>query len=534
MKKTIQYIIRTLIFLTVVVAWGQDKEVVNGKVSFITANSVYVRFDSTAAIQVGDTLRLDGQKGPACLFVDSKSTTSCVCLPLFDCKVEKGDKIIFIPPVKTDASVAEEIVVPRTLRDTLDQETKELAYPQEIKARISASTYSLVSNDRENRHRLMSRLSVDADHIDDSRFSAQVYMNFRHILDAPTGRVGNNSLLRVFNFAVSHETTPTLKFLFGRAINPKISSLGPMDGLQAEKQLGNAYVGAMVGSRPDVFDFGFNPNLLQYGAYLGINSDRDDFRSQTTLGFIEQRGEGAIDRRYAYAQHTSALSQNLNLFASAEMDLYSKVGDTIANDYRLTSLYSSLRYRFSRGVSLMVSYDTRKRIIYYDTYRSDIEQLLDDDLARQGVRARINIRPLRRVFTGFSYSKRFQSDQQNKSDNIHGYLTLSQTPFVHGRTSVSYNQNQSNYVVSNIISMRHSRGLFENRLNTELYYRLAEYDYTMNFDKLSQQLMGVNLTYHINRTLMFSLTGELSMYNDSRNYRVYTRLVQRFHSKHKN
>ncbi len=521
----------------IILFWGAvlsaQEGIVEGQVSFVTSNNIYVRFENTAAIKVGDSLQLDGQTGKPCLLVNSKSTTSCVCIALFDCEVQKGAKVIFIPTTKHKEVVVDEKSVPDGLIDTVELAKPDLIYPQEIKARISASTYSLVSNNREDRHRLMSRLSIDADHINDSKFSANVYMNFRQIFDDPSSRLQSNSLLRVFNFSVSYDANPTLHVILGRSINPKISSLGAIDGLQAEKQLGNSYVGVLVGSRPDIFNFGYNPDLLEYGAYYGLNSNTKNLNAQTTLGLIEQRGNGDIDRRYAYIQHTSTLFNKLNFFTSGEMDLYSKANYTTQNEFRLTSLYSAIRYRFSRAVNLMVSYDTRKRIIYYETYRTDIDQLLDDDLARQGIRARVNFRPFKYIFTGFSYSKRFQSNQQNKSDNIYGYLTLSHTPFIDGRTSFSYNRNQSNYLLSNIASVRHSRSFFENRLNTNLYYRLVQYQYSNINDNLLQHFIGADVSYNINRTLLFSITGEFSMYDESKNYRVYTRLVQRFHSKHK-
>ncbi len=521
-----------LIFLSGVLISAQER-IMEGNISFVTSNNIYVRFENTAKIKIGDSLRLDGQTGSACLLVNSKSTTSCVCTKLFDCKVEKGAKVIFIPPAKQSNETPKEIVVSPFVKDTVELAEPDIMYPQEIKARISASTYSLVSNNREDRHRLMSRLSIDADHINDSKFSADVYMNFRQIFDEPNSRLRQNSLLRIFNFSVSYEVDPTLNLVLGRNINPKISSLGAIDGIQAEKQLGNSYIGLIAGSRPDIFNFGYNPELLEYGGYYGFNTHTKNLDAQTTLGFIEQRGSSDIDRRYAYVQHTSTLFKKLNFFTSSEIDLYSKQNYTTTNEFRLTSLYAALRYRFSRSINIMVSYDTRKRIIYYETYRTDIDQLLDDDLARQGIRTRLNFRPFKYIYTGLSYSKRFQSDQQNKSDNIYGYLTVSRTPFINGRTSISYNRNQSNYLLSNIGSLRHSRSLFNNRLNTDLYYRLVQYDYSNINDNLLQHYMGADVSYNINKTLLFSITGEFSMYDNSKNYRVYTRLVQRFHNKHR-
>ena len=176
----------------------------------------------------------------------------------------------------------------------------------------------------------------------------------------------------------------------------------------------------------------------------------------------------------------------------------------------------------------MLSYDSRKRIIYYETLQTEIERLLDDDIARQGVRTRINFRPYKNIFAGISYSKRFQSDNGNKSDNIYGYVTLSKVPNIGGRLSLTYNRNESNYLLSNIGGARYSKEFLNGRLQTDLYYRLVFYDYTSGIDSFEQHYYGTNLSYNINRKLLVSISGELSTFDEENNIRIYSRIIQRF------
>lgn len=509
-------------------------EALTGVISFVTSTNVYVKFESTYLISVGDSLLLQDNNF-SCLVVTNKSSTSCVCSVLPGCAVEKGKEVIFIPrakPVEKSENLSEKLPGPDLQTLILTDEEVTSLYNQEIRARVSASSYSTLSNTQDDRHRLMSRLSIDANHINDSPFSFQTYMNYRHILEQESSSsLPQNNFLRIYNLAVQYEATPTLSVVLGRQINPKVSSLGAIDGLQAEKQLGQSFVGILAGSRPDIFDYGYNPDLLEYGAYYGLNTDSKQLYSQTTVGVVEQRGNGEIDRRYAFLQHSSTLSNNFNLFASAEMDIFSKINFTTKNDLRLTNLYVSGRYRFTRKLNLMVSYDSRKRIIYYETFKSDIERLLDDDLARQGIRARLNFRPMKYAYAGVSYSKRFQSDEQNRSDNYYGYFSLSRTPYIGGRTGITLNRNESNYLISNIASLRHSRSFLRNRLFAEGYYRLVHYEYANTPDPLLQHFAGTNITYNITRNLMFSLSGEYSTYKGQNYLRFYSRIVQRFYSK---
>ena len=507
--------------------FAQDNEpILKGQVTFITSQNIYVKFVNTESIGIGDTLNLS-KTNTSCLLVKSKSSSSCVCQIIEGCEIQKGDEVLYTNTLKPEAEIVEfqpkQILEP----EILDVE-EEPIYKEKIRGRISASTYSTISSDRDDRHRIMSRLSINADHIKDSKFSFNSYLNYRHIMDqAESSSLQKNSLLRIYNLGVRYDATSSLSLTLGRNINPKISSIGAIDGLQVEKYFANKYAGAIVGFRPDIFDYGFNANLLQYGGYVGAITNMENFYSQTTIGAIEQRGNGDIDRRYTYLQHSSTIFEKLNIFSSLEMDIFSKVNYTTKNNPRLTNLYVSARYRFSRKFNMMLSYDSRKRIIYYETFQTELDRLLDDDIARQGVRARINIRPYKNILAGASYSKRFQSDSENKSDNIYGYVTLSKVPNIGGRLSLTYNRNESNYLESNIGAVRYSRAFLNGRLNTDYYYRLVYYDYTSSIESLQQNYFGASASYNINRKLLFSISGELSTFNEENNIRIYSRIVQR-------
>jgi len=516
--------------------FGQKTDfVIEGKVTFMTSKNVYVKFESTKKIKVGDSLWVSNISTP-CLLVKNKSSNSVVCSIINDCVINKDDIIIYnyvIIPEKTE-TIEEEIipVVDSTLSNNLNK--KEVSYLENIKARLSVASYSYLSNIRDDRHSLMTRFSFTGNHINNSKFSVETYLNYRkNFISGDRSNTVKSSFFNVYNLAIKYDIDTTFSVTAGRKINYKTSSLGAIDGLQAEKYFGKNYVGVLVGFRPDFIDYGFNSDLFQYGAYIGRQTESKNFYSQTTLGFIEQTNSGETDRRYVYFQHSSRLFSKLNLFSSMELDIYSKVDDVETNDVRLTNLYVSARYRFSRKVNLSLSYDSRKRIIYYETLQSIIERLLDEDLARQGLRARINVRPWKNISTGLSYSKRFQNDTENKSDNIYAYLNLSKVPRIGGRVTVSYNMNSSNYLDSNIASIRYSRPFFDQRLNADIYYRFVNYEYVRNIPNFSQNYFGAYLSYYLDRTLTISLSGEYSSYDLENNYRINTRIIKRFYRKRK-
>ena len=498
-----------------------------GKVTFVTSNNVYVRFEATEEIEVGAILIFNGNE---CLEVTQKSSNSVVCVVINSCVISKGDTITYkISPVEdspseiiednVDESIPAEVVLPIAAATK-----KESIYKENIRGRVAAASYNTFSKLREDRHRLQLRFSMNANHINDGKFSIESYITYRSILSTPENYNGRTSIFNVYNFNATYDATSSLSINVGRRINPKASTFGANDGLQIEKYFGHFYLGGVVGFRPDFFDYGLNTDLLQYGGYAGFETTSKEFYSTTTLGAMEQTNNGATDRRYIFFQHSSTISSNLNLFGSMEMDIFG--GD--AGGSRLTNLFLSARYRFSRAANVMVSYDSRKQIVYYETFQSNIDMILDDDLARQGLRARINVRPIKIVWAGISYSSRFQNDSQNKSDNIYGYGTLTKIPSIGGRLNVSYNVNSSNYLTSNIISVRHSRELFKNKLSGEIYFRNANYDYKNQEEKYSQNYYGLVLGYRMSRTWQLSFSGELSTLRDENNLRFYTILTKRF------
>ncbi|MDH5250627.1 MAG: hypothetical protein OEW40_16655, partial [Cyclobacteriaceae bacterium] len=357
------------------------------------------------------------------------------------------------------------------------------------------------------------------------------YMNYRQtFVPKDTMSLQPKDVFNIYNLALRYDVTPTMSLIVGRKINPKVSSVGAIDGLQAEKFFGNFYAGLLVGFRPDVMDYKFNSDLLQYGGYIGLKSDNKEMYSQTTLGFLEQKNNGNIDRRYTYFQHSSTIGRALNIFSSFELDLYNRVNADSVGKPRLTNFYVSLAYRIGRKVDFSVSYNTRKQIIYYETLKTEIERLLDDDndIARQGMRFRVNARPFKNISIGLSYSKRFQSNDHNNSDNYNGYINVSKIPWIGGSLSLNANRNTSSYMESNILSFRHSRPLIKMKLDADLYYRIVDYTYLSSELITKQNYYGISLSYRITKKMSVTVLGELAATATEENYRVNTRLIQRF------
>ena len=527
-------------------ATAQNTVINSGIITFKAAKNIYVRFDDTDFIIEGDTIYSHFDDKIPCMVVIRKSSSSVVCHMINDCNLLKNDTVYhnrFIDPgidkesQELDPNIlAEEsskLIEVGQIDESYEPEKDHHRLNEKLSGRFSMATQSNFSNlENQDRHRLLMRLTVNADNISNSRFSFQSYINHRkNFISNSLDYSRPTSFYNVYNLAINYQFDDQSIITLGRKINQKISSVGPIDGIQAEKRLGSIFMGGILGFKPDVSDFGFNADLLEYGGYLGHEMAGQKVNSQSTVGLLEQRNNGNIDRRYGYFQHSSSYSNTLSLFTSAEIDLYENIGGVATSNLRLTNIYTSLRIKPARKLSITISYDARRKIILYETFRTDIEQLLADDQARQGLRLRININPIKYVNGGISFNKRFQNDSENKSDNLNAYIGHSRMPMLMGRITINYNKNSSNYVKSTVFSMRYTHSLIKNSIEGEFYYRFADYNYFTSESISKQQFIGSGFSFRLSKKLVLSILGEYSTRDTQENLRINTRIIKRFYKK---
>ncbi len=521
-------------------AAGQDGggiEKIAGEVTFTTSENVYLHFNSNNLLELNDTIYKAGDttgKQP-CLILIQKSSVSVLAARIGDCQVKKGDKVVCFsrkPEEKENKEVAKSQVPTGEIEQVDKPDTtepkKENKGLEGIDGRISLANYTTTGNGNTN-SRSMARLSLRAENIGGSKFSFYNYANYRYNTTNRNDLKKTDKELNMYEFVVKYEPDSSVTLSLGRDINNRMMSVGAIDGLQAEKRWKKVFAGAIIGSRPDPFDYQINFNLFQYGAYGGVFYDKNHFNS-TTVGAIEQRNSGKIDRRYFFIQHRSALTEKLNLFATAEMDLFSKDSlNRTSNGISPTSVYVSLNYSVTKKLSLMASYDMRKNLILYESYAENIDVLTQNNPYRNGFRLRANYRISRKIFSGVSVSNRAQSDGNNSFSNMNIFLSFSDLPYIGGRWSNTWSINKNAYFIYNSISTRYTRDFFKSKLSVSPYARYLSYDYQeSNFAPFSQLYLGMDVFYDFTRTLSLGLVYEYSSRNKYNYNRFNTQLIKRF------
>ncbi len=550
-----------------------------GAVSYVSSQNVYVKFSNTVRIEVGDTLYItSGTDLKPALVVTAKSSISCIGTALSSAKLGVSQKVVARKVVrkKIAESLPDEMSLdtdtlalpgstPQTATPLLTGETgsqgrpasfredksfqlpskvpsksavvddvkKQQAKPdvffkEKIRGRISLGTYSTVSGTRTN-HRMRYAFSLRGDHLKDSKWSVESYITLRHSLDEWQELKENlNDALKIYSLAIKYDFDHHTSVTVGRKINPRISNMGAIDGLQFEKQKGNFRLGAIIGSRPDYENYGLNLELLQFGGYVSLGSGNNAKYHQTTVGFIEQRNHSNIDRRFVYFQHSSRLLDNLNLFSSMEMSLYEKIHEEVKNKLSLTNLYVSLRYRLSKKLNFSASYDNRKNIIYYESYKSFIDQLIEDE-TRQGVRLHVNYKPFKYVNWGVNTGWRFQKNDENLSKSLNSYLTFSKISDLNIRATFTANLLQTNYLQSKIFGVRVYKDLLKGKISGDLNYRWVDYKFQDYENPTLQHVGGISLSMRVFNKLTFYMyyEGTFDSVNPI-NHRVNTKIIYRF------
>jgi|WetSurMetagenome_2_1015567.scaffolds.fasta_scaffold81532_1 hypothetical protein len=531
------------IFLLVgMIGYGQAvQDTLKGSVTYKTSLNIYVKFESTKEISIGDTL-YSNQQGALMpvIIVHQLSTTSCVGSPINNSVINLSDPIFSLQekpiPAKTEPAIPSPIY-----QAVMEAEQKEEPVKTEtpkavqvskagpaFRGRISAASYINFANTAGyDVQRMRYTFTLNSREPVEKGFSAETYMSFRHTINEWQDVKDNfKKAMKVYTLSVQYKLNKSTRFWLGRKINFNISNLGAIDGIQAEKQWKHIIVGSFLGSRPDNLDYGINLHLLQYGAYLTHVIENKKGQVLSTIAIAEQQNHGVTDRRFLYFQHQNSTIKNISIFASTEIDLYTVKNNQPQSTFLLSSIYASVRYRVSSKLSFFGSYDARKNIIYYETYKSFIDQLLEDEM-RQGMRFSFNYRPMKKVTLGANVGYRFERLNPHPAQNINSYLTVNQFSPLRISTTISAVLLQTSYLKGNIYGIRISKDFMKGKLYEEVEFRTVSYRYGFTELPIQQKIIGLNTSIRMSKKLSLSINYEGEIQSNRTLHRIYSNIVYR-------
>ncbi len=493
-----------------------------GIVSFISSENVYVKFASTVGIHTGDTLfyKINNKYQPG-LVITELSSISCVGKLIGAIKptlsttlfaILKPDFPLEVAIEKTNESVS--------VNDEVIQGIKKNEKNTDISGRFSVSSYiNTASNPlvlTTPNFRLKYNLAFNADSIAGSGFSFENYMSYTHTLFNPNEDYKD---LRIYNLALKYDFKNKASLIFGRKINANTANIGAVDGFQFEKKLKNFTVGALIGTRPNDTTYSLDTKLFQYGAFVSHNYQKDLRTMQTSLAFFNQTNQLVTDRRYLYLQHANSLIKNVDFFGSAELDLYAVENNIPINDFDLTSIYVSLTYRPVKELSLSASFDARRNVYYYETYKNRIDSLLEKEM-RQGLRFRFNYHPFKYFSWGGTAGYRVQTPTSHESMNAMSYLTYSSLPWIDASLTVSATALSTSIYSGFIYGANMSKDFLDGKLALDVEYRKAQI--------FAQDIAEIGVMWRITNDIILSTDFEATFEENNTTGRIFFNISKRF------
>ncbi len=466
---------------------GLEKK--SGSIIYITPLNIYVSFNDTKGIKAGDTLFIErlGIATPA-ITVKYESSSSVAGPVIGKPSLRVGERVFAMviqtarpsrqTPVaghEVDTLLAKESTqsTPITVTTTTDSTT---VIPG-VYGAFTANSLSNFSNypGASGIERWNYNFSLNADRIYGSRFSFSNYMylsylgtQWKQVMASPFTQ------LRVYNMALSFKTRD-VKLWAGRYVNNDISGVGPIDGLQAEERFGNLTAGEIAGSRPGFYSLGYRPNLIQFGGFISDSDTMGAGLLRNTLCVLQENDGSNTDRRFIYFQHTSNPITNVDIYASGEIDIFKLHDGRPMNDFSLTNLYFSAAYFPLNLISLNLSYDAQRNVIYYQSFGPTIDSLLEsENQLRNDLRFETDLRPFTNTFIAFGGGYSFQQGDISPTRDANISLTESGIPLLEISTTLSYSRIISDYLDGTVFGVTVSK-----------YIPINSTDITVEYSKLN-------------------------------------------------
>ena len=512
-------ILSMILFLTantLVLSQSVGKEERIGVVTYKSTQNIYVKFENTSNIKIGDTLYIrDNNKLIPVIIVKYLSPRSAAGELIDGRELKIDDKIyaylqitLQIDSVNKDTlSINNGIENKLKENNALVPTKKYTSVRQNISGRFSIQSFSNISNftNSGNYQQWRYSFSLNADTISGSPFSFSDYIIFTYKNGDLTNFKDNiPQNLKIYDFAANYKFNESSNLWFGRHLNRRVSNISSVDGLQYEHSFPQYYAGVIAGSRPDFNNMGFNLKLFEYGGYFGRTDTINNSSMENTIAVMQQTNNFKTDRRFLYFQHTDNLIPEINLFFSSEADLFKKVLNIGQYTFSLTGLFISANYIPDRLVSFSLSYDARKDVVYYETYKSLADSLIDHE-TRQGFRAGVNFHPINNLFIGLSAGYRFQPGDPKPSRNFNGTVTYGNIPIIDASPSISYTRMISSYIDGSIWGASLSKYITDFASIT-LNYNHNQYKFL--FGDLKQNILSTDLSSRIWEQIFLSFSYE--------------------------
>lgn len=502
-----------------------------GVVTYISVENVYVRFDNTQNLQIGDTLYEVRTKKPV-LVLQKKSSTSTINSRINEKTIALGDSFyaiskIIAAPIKRDTQINHKIQKIR-FNDSLKTSNvkPKIAENKWIWHGYSSisTRYNQTFNSEANRAytQQFGRFNVRGVKKDSVRSTGlNISGNYQHFYsqfqrtEAPKwGRVYLNQA--EFSMSVS----PSLDLKIGRGFQNGLSSIGALDALKLGLNIHKVRFEGVCGFSPDYKTQLFSTEVPVLGVSAKYQNHQFPIKWDVNFGWMNQFRGGNVDRNLVLLQ-TSAFNQNSYAFLLLENDITQGL-----NKARVQSTYLSVQHKLNSKWNTFASYDTRTPWIFWQTY----DQLTIDDLiereAQRGFRLRVNYKQSRNVNWGIQSTLR--TTNLRKEMVLLG-VNVSHNHFIWKGSTLSYRLNVTDYITWQNAQQIIRWSDYYKESTISIYYRSNLYSRNSKISSIfNQSSVGAQWSFPVSKRYDLDAFVEQNIQQQQQHLFCYLTLSRRF------
>jgi hypothetical protein len=379
--------------------------VLRARITYVTANSVYVNVGSLDGLRVDDKVEvLRGDQVVATLVVTDLSSHRAALRyddPSLELKVD--DIVRFVPH---GLPVAEEPDGPGTLATPaapVSVETPRRQRDRTLRGRIGLRYLSVRDSLADSGS--LSQPALDF-RLDAAAFGAvplEAHIDVRAARSTRTltgGAETSDSRTRIYRASLGWNPADSpWRLTLGRQITPALSALSIYDGISAEYARTRWSTALVAGSQPNRVNQGYSSETREYGGYFRWNAAPGAaVRYDLTTGLIGSYQQGEINREFVYLQG-SLRATRWNLFATQEVDLNrgwrKQAGESSVSP---TSTFLTANFAATPRWDLSAGYDDRRNVrLYLDLITPET---VFDEQHRRGFWLSSRVRPSARTYVG--------------------------------------------------------------------------------------------------------------------------------------
>lgn len=403
---------RAILYILMVMALYAARSTFAGdgtyKITYISAEHVYIDGGSEDGLNAGDTLRANGT-GPDTVLVELLYTaghSSSGRKISGNSRLSEGDRLVVHARTQAGPDLESASAVSANSINELAADPIEITdFPDEppastlIKGTLSFGLYHWSDHSPANLDftQTSTRLNMKVHHLWDEHVTLIIRSRGRYdARDRAYSSVGRSEWEnRLWELSLVYDNDAKgLYIAAGRILPKRMAAAGYLDGAVVEYEIGRSlHIGLMAGSEPDWMYRTSGPSLNRAGGYMTLLAGaQKSFYFEQTLAVIGEMHSDRISRSYMVSSGRLSYSSRWGINHTTEIDINTgwrkdRTGESVA----VSRAYVYGYYRLNRALRLGLSYDNLKRYWTYE-YMSVADSLFDDR-SRQGWRARAEVSP---------------------------------------------------------------------------------------------------------------------------------------------